>query len=195
MSDDFKYYMAYRQNDDSIPLLIQDADCPGYLYQNVPIEKPTLMRFSLRDPIPRKPKMADYLISPNSVVSKKIFDVLKRISIDGIQLLEAIITGKNEEIFTEYWAVHIYRVIKCIDTNLSDCSIGKVNISDVETIVLDKELLKAVPLENRLVFRLEEDLAYKLFHSSIVEKVMAVAPTGIKFTDIEKWHDGSFFDN
>ena len=115
--------------------------------------------------------------------------------IEGIQLLPARIKGKDEDIFTDYWAIHVYSTIECIDRRLSDCVIDDISIGYVKKLVLEKQKLAELPLEKRLVFRLQEDFAYQLYHASIKEKIMSVNPIGIKFTNIEDWNEGSFFSN
>ena len=192
--NEFEYYNAFRVNDDSIPLLASDTGNPRYLYENHFIKDPELMLFKLSKPIPKNPKMADYLMSDDAVISKKIFDVLEPLDIAGVQFLPARIKGKDDEVITDYWAVHAYNEIKCVDEKLSDCKIEISGLGYVKKIVLDKKILREIPLKERLIFRLKEDSAYVLFHASIVEKIMAVNPTGVKFTDIEKWNDGSYFE-
>lgn len=187
MSNEFEYYIGFRSNDDSIPLLIQDKECPNYIFEDELIEKPQLMKFKIRKPIPRKPKMADYLLFEGSVISKKIFDVLQPLKINGIQLLPSLIIGKDDEEFSDHWTLHIYNSIQCVDQSLSECEFNISYLGDVKKIVLSKNILKKIPLNERLIFRLGEDSSFELFHISIVEKIMAVNPVGIKFTDIEKW--------
>ena len=191
--NEFEYYKVTISNTEDVPLISEDDDCPIYLYKKVAIENPKLMQFKLAEPIPRKPVLADYLSTPSSVVSKKIFNVLEPLKIYGIQLLPAKIRGKDNKLVSGYWAIHIFNNIKCVDKKLSDCKIED-GLGYVNKIVLDKKVLKKIPLKERLIFRLEEDRAYQLFHASIVEKIMAVNPTGVKFTDIEKWNDGSYFE-
>jgi len=195
MNKEFCYYRVHRNGDNSIPLLASDTGNPRYLYQEDRIESPQIMLFRLGKPVPKKPKMADYLSAPSSIVSKKIADVLMPLKIEGIQLLPARIRGKNDQLFIDYWAIHIYHNLKCIDAERSDCTIESSGLEDVKKIFLDKKILGAMPLEKRLVFRLGEDSAYQLFHSSVVEAIIAVNPDGVKFTNIEDWHEGSFFDN
>src|SRR5687767_5589211 len=96
MNREFEYYKLGRTNDNSIPLLEETSNCPDYFYEEGLVEKPELMSFELGDPIPRKPRMADYHASPNTVVSKKIYDVLSPLKIEGIQLLPATIRVKDD---------------------------------------------------------------------------------------------------
>ena len=193
MNSEFNYFRVHRSNDDQIPLLNSDDDCPQYLSKKKSIENPELLLFKFGEPIPRKPKMADYHSSPKSIISKKIFDVLEPLKIEGIQLLPAQIRGKNDDVYSDYWAIHVYNRIRCVDPDLSDCTIDTFNLEDVNKIVLDEKILSKIPLSKRLVFRLEEDTAFQLFHSSIVDIIMKTNPEGVQFTNINNWHEGSFF--
>jgi hypothetical protein len=195
MSREFEYYRIHRKGDSSIPLLDEQDNCPDYFYDAGPINNPDLMLFKLGKPIPKKPKMADYLSTPNSVISKKIFDVLMPLNVHGIQLLPAKVRGRDNESFNDYWAIHVYNKIKCVDVSLSDCTVEDINLEDVKKIVLDRNILKEIPLRARLIFRLKEDFAYQLYHVSIVEAILATTPEGVAFTNIEKWNEGTFFDN
>ena len=192
MSKDMEYYRIFRGGDDNIPLLDQ-VDGYDYLDAEKPIEEPKLMLFELGDPVPRKPKMADYHSSPECIVSKRIFDVLQPLNIYGIQLLPARIKGKNDEEFDDYWGIHIYNSLECIDVNLSECRIDRIRIAKVKKLVLDKEKLAKVPLEKRLIFRMKEDSSYKLFHASVANAIMAINPEGLKFVNIEDWTNASYY--
>jgi len=194
MGNEFEYYRVHRKNDNTIPLLDSDEDCPIYLSQKEPIENPKLMLFQFGDPVPKNPRMADYHSSPHSVISKKIYDVLSPLDIYGIQLLPARIRGNDDEEFSNYWAIHIYNKIKCVDAALSDCVIKTIRLFKVKKLVFDKQILGSIPLNKRLIFRLGEDSSYQIFHKSIVDSIMSVNPEGIKFTNIEDWTDGSFFN-
>jgi hypothetical protein len=194
MDKQFNYYIIHNVNDNSIPLLREDDDCPLYLYEDNYIKNPELLLLTLRNPIPKKPVMSDYLSLPTPVFSKKVYEKLSSLNLENVQLLSAKIRGKNDEVFEEYWALHAYNSIECVDKNLSNCEIGESNLSYVKNIVLDKKVLKDIPLEKRLVFRLKEDFAYLLLHESIVEAILSVNPTGTRFTDIEKWNESSFFN-
>lgn len=192
-SYEFEYYKIDRSNDRHIPLLDVDSGSPHYQYKESDIENPGLMLLRLGQPIPKKPKMADYHSLPSSVISKKIFDILEPLKISGIQLLPAQIRGKEDLIFKEYWLLNIYNEIRCIDLQLSDCKIEGPNLSNIKKIILDKAVLSAISLRERLIFRLAEDWSYQLFHSSIVDKIMEIKPEGLRFTNIEEWNDSTLF--
>jgi hypothetical protein len=192
----FEYYRIHRKNDNSIPLLVSDSGNPDYLYTEEFIETPELMKFRFAKPIPRKPKMADYHSCPSSVISKKIYDILNPLKINFIQFLPAQIKGTDEDdIHTNYWAIHVYKYIECVDQTLSNCLIDGVGLKYVKKIILNKEILKLIPLNERLIFRLKEDFGYQLYHVSVVEKILSQSPAGVSFTNIEAWNESSFFNN
>jgi hypothetical protein len=193
MTEEFEYYRIHRKADNSVPILNLDKGCPKYLYEDDPIENPDLLKLKLGPPVPKKPKMVDYLSLPESVVSKKVAEVLMKLKIDGIQLLPAVIKGKEDELFSDYWAIHVYKNIKCVDENLSECKINPGNLAYVKKLVLDKKILKDISLNERLIFRLKEDSAYEIFHVSIVDAIMATKPEGLCFTNIQKWTEASLF--
>lgn len=195
--NEFDYYVVGSSGADSAPLLDEHdeyAAYSGYLAQSHPIEDPELMVFEFGDPLPRKPRLVDYHSSPNGVVSKKIFDVLNEMKIDGLGLLPAIIKDLKRGIdYDNYWALHVYHEIKCVDVERSDCEVRSFSLSHVKKIVLDRSVLRQIPLKERLVFRLEEDTGYELFHKSVVDAVLAVNPEGIRFIPIEAYSTAAAF--
>ncbi len=195
MSIDSEYYRMHRSNVNDIPLLVADKGCPTYLSSKKLVENPATLLFTLGSPIPKSPIMADYHSSPKSIISKKIYDILKDMNLFNVQLLPAKIRISNDLIIDDYWAIHICNFIQCVDINLSDCKVGETSLLDVKKIILDRKIMDSIPSAQRLVFRLKEDRAFQLVHKSIVQKIMDINPTGIKFTPIEDWHTGSFFEN
>jgi hypothetical protein len=83
-----------------------------------------------------------------------------------------------------------------MDLEKSDCEISPRtgDVVWIRKIVLSPEKLSKVPLEQRLFFRMKEDYPTHLVHKSIVDKIMAVNPKGLKFTPVEKWKQGMQFD-
>ena len=186
--------MITRSFDKNIPLLSKIAGSPKYLYKEHPIENPEIINFKLGLPIPRKPVMADYHSSPDGIVSKKIYDILSPLEIDGLQLLPVSIAGKDGEQYDNYWALHMYREIECVDMELSDCERSSFSFDRITKLILDKKILSEIPSEKRLIFRLKESNSIKMVHKSVMDNIMSVNPTGIRFTNIEDWNDSSFFE-
>jgi RPA family protein len=66
-------------------------------------------------------------------------------------------------------------------------------IETIDKMVLDTKILSKIPLESRRIFRLGELYTQELYHESVVEKIMAVDPTGIRFVRVEDYHTGAAF--
>jgi hypothetical protein len=116
-------------------------------------------------------------------------------NIKGIQLIPAIITGKNDEIYENYWYIHIINHYSVIDKEKSECkwnTLGKIWV--LNKLVLDEEKLKSIPLNERLVFRMPEYRVESLFHKSVVDAVMATNPEGVVFYNVKEWNSGTPFD-
>ncbi|GHV57924.1 hypothetical protein FACS1894182_08150 [Bacteroidia bacterium] len=196
MENEFEYYFIGRANNPQHPLLIEDSDCPPYSWEESRIENPQPMYYCLGKPVPRKPKMVDYHSSPDSVISKKIFDVLDNLNVKGIQLIPAVIRGKNDEIYENYWYIHIINHYSVIDKENSeydwDSFLGKIWALD--KLVLDEEKLKPIPLDERLIFRMPEYTAETLVHKSVVDAIMATNPEGVAFYNVKEWQEGQQFD-
>ena len=184
-----EYFVIGRANNSNHPLLTVKQ---GGEYQESEefIQNPDIMEYRLAKPVPSKPVMADYHSSPYSVVSKKIGNELAKLNLKEVQLIPATITGKNDEQHEEYFFLHIYNYIVALDRQKSiykwDDFLEEAN--PIEKIVLSEEALKAIPLEERLVFRLRENFMFELFHKSIVDAIMATNPEGIQFTKVEDYH-------
>ena len=191
MSNEFKYYRIFSVGA-NVPT-IKDKSSIGYLYdRSIEIEGEVTMRFDFSEPIPRNPVLADYLSSPKTVFSQKIYEVLKPLDIKNIQWLPAIIEGLNGEEYADYWGLRILKKRECLDRELSDCEFETFGLWDVKRLVIDKKKLENIPLEERLIFIMGEH-SYDLFHESIVEKIMSVNPTGLRFVDLEHFNDDDYF--
>ena len=57
----------------------------------------------------------------------------------------------------------------------------------IRSFRLDNDRLREIPLNERLIFILEEDCGKMLYHKSVAEAIMAVNPTGVNFTKVEDW--------
>ena len=187
--DKAEYYIIERENSSNYPLLIEDDGCPFYIKKKEYIEDAEHMFFCLGAPIPRKPEMVDYHPVPYTVVSKKIYDILEPMKIKGIQLIPATITGKDNELYEDYFYLHIYNIYDFLDKDLSiydwDDFINQAE--DIEKIVISKDI-KNIPIEQRLIFKLKEDPTFELYHQTIVDKIMESSPKGLRFINVEEWN-------
>lgn len=189
----FEYYIINRKGDQAYPLIDEDPDCEitqFYLYRNYKKKIEDIQdvaKFIYAPPIPLNPVIGDYFSQPSSIVSEKIKNVLEAMDIDGIQMIPAEITTNKGDIIENYYYVHIYRWIKAIDVDNSDVQKLRDGTYIIEQFVLDNEILKEIPLNERLVFILEEDSGKMIYHKSVVDKILSVNPKGIQFTKVEDW--------
>ena len=196
-TNEFDYYIIGMSGIANAPLLIEDEDCPYYITNEQYVENPERMFFCLGAPIPRNPLMVDYHPVPYTVVSKKICDILQPLSIKGIQLIPATITGKNNELYEDYFYLHIYNIYPLLDKGLSNFSKWNETLDEaigLSKIVLVKEKLDEISLENRLILKLREKDTFELYHKSVVDAIMATNPEGIVFTSLADWNTGKAFD-
>ena len=64
----------------------------------------------------------------------------------------------------------------------------------LDALSLNEKVLDQVPLEERLVFRLEEDPTF-LFHESVVKALEGANLSGLGFIKVKDWNIGSEFDD
>ena len=203
MEINFDYYLIRSTYPNNVPLLINDdeSDSQGVrlLSRYQPIAADIVARVAFGPPIPPKPRLADAmsLRGTCNVFSKKIYDVLSQHTIKGIQLIPAIIRGKNDEKFDNYWIANIHQKMAFFDekeTVYTKISSFTGTWEGVKKIVLDKIKLLSVPLEDRLVFVAKEKAKFILYHKSVADIIMSVNPEGVCFTPVEKWCEGEQFD-
>ena len=184
-----EYFRIGRVNNNSYPIL---AVSNGGIYERKRnyVENPEPMEYRIKGTVPAKVSMVDFHKTPYSVVSQKIHDILAKLNIKGLQLIPATIIGKNDEKFEKYWFLNIYNKISAMDREKStfdwDDDLSLAN--PIEKLVLNEKLLSGIPLEERLIFRLEENKVFEIYHKSVVDAIMATNPEGIMFTSVADWH-------
>ncbi len=56
-------------------------------------------------------------------------------------------------------------------------------------MVINQVEMSKIILEERLMYVSKEDPAHVFYHKSIVDVIMSVNPTGIRFIRVEDWED------
>lgn len=190
--NEFEYYIVERDGSQAYPLLATDSDYPHtmmYIRTEELINDPQLTGFKYSDPIPRNPVIGDYFSQTESVVSKKIKDVLEPLNIKGIQLIPAQITTNKGDVLENYYYIHIANYIMAVDREHSVYTPDDYDedILSLDNFKLNESVLNEIELIDRLIFRLKESKSTKIYHKSIVDAIMAVNPTGLKFRKVEDW--------
>ena len=203
MEKEFDYYLIDDSNAGNVPRLVNDDEFDsfgiGVLSQYRKMSPDFVGHITFGPPIPPKPRLSDAMSLRGKccVFSKKIYEVLSQHEIKGLQLVPAIIRGKNDEKFDNYFIANSYQKMAFFseeETKYGYISELTGEWQDIEKIVLDKTKLSSVPLEDRLVFVSQEYVSFILYHKSIVDIIMSANPEGVAFTPVEKWYDGIQFD-
>jgi len=101
----------------------------------------------------------------------------------GINWVPANLT--NSKVNRDYLYINCMPEIKCVDLVNSEYSgIDSAGIFGLQKLVLDDSLLSVIPLNQRLIFMMEESAAV-LFHKSVVERIMATNPINTTFIPCE----------
>ena len=193
---DFDYYLIDCECFDDVPLLQDDDEFDafgvGFLSQYSPVKPDYVAHITFGPPIPPKPRLSDAmsLRGDCSVFSKKIHDVLSKHPIKTLQLVPTVIRGKKGETFDNYWIANILLKMFSFDEEKTEYGrISKVTGAwkNIKKIVLDKEKLAAVPLEDRLVFVSKENPAFIVYHKSVADIILSTNAEGIIFTPVEEY--------
>lgn len=156
-----------------------------------------LIRFRFGAPLPRKPELADvHNDAYQLIISNKIKEAMQAMQLKDVQYLPATIENpKTKEVFEDYWVLYIYNMIYCMNKEKSKFKAhNNGRIVSIDKLMLNNEVLDKIPLEERLVFALGEKRLQMLFHASIVERIVALMPKGMKFAAVAGWSDKKLFE-
>jgi len=195
---DKEYYLCLRENNDNYPLLAWDDEKnPKNIDSSIfAISEPIfdvnfVINLKLGAPVPDKPELVDYHYMPPDVFSKKIADVLDEMDLFNAQLLPAQILV-DKKLYKNYSIFHIYKEIMCLHRERSDIDIEE-GVIEVNSFSIDEVVLDKYKLEYRLVFMLGESPNLKLYHQSVVDKILGTNPKGLRFIRVDEWNIGSSF--
>jgi hypothetical protein len=198
MVKDFDYYLLLPVAIPNSPaVILGENPTRDDIMVNHPLVNIDVVELAFDEPYPKKPAMVDFHDDGIIVVfSEKLYQILFPLNIKGIQLIPATISNpRNNDVYSHYYYLHIYNHINCLDKQNSNCSVSRVGtIRSIKKMVLDTTVLSKIPLENRLIFRLAEMYAHRLFHQSVVDKIMETNPEGIRFVKVEDFNIGSAFN-
>lgn len=191
-----EYYVLEPDNNNSFPMI--GASLRPRTFDKV-LTNDYSLNLYLDTPAPKKPEYVDFHTSGSApVVSKAMKDLLEPIGIFGIQFLKGTTGDVIEELKLDYYLLHIYSRIVCIDKDRSDVKLDKDddsvdNILDVKSIFINSDLLANIPEEQRLIFKVREYGVIQLFHKTIVDVIEAAGLKGLRFIPVKKWNDNAAF--
>jgi len=152
------------------------------------------IEYAFAKPYPRRSVMADYHFSGGpDVFSNRIREAIESMNVPDVDFIDAEITDRKGETFDEYSIMHVRKLIPCFDKERSRWKppgFDPDKVMSIDNMVLDMDRLEKIPLQERLIFRLEECVHYHLFHESVVDAIAALepAPTGFRFVSVGAWH-------
>ncbi|MFP2929477.1 imm11 family protein [Pyxidicoccus sp. 3LG] len=188
-----EYFVIEAAASNAHPMLAWDEYLPGLGGPRPakPLGRPVKMR--LRKPVPRNPVMVDHHELPDPVLSPRLKEVLEPLELHNVQFVLADVKVKPDDV-RPYWLMHVYNWIACIDRERSVLTFyDSGDVLGVRKLVLDEKVLQEIPLERRRVFCPAETPATHVFHQSIVEKVLALQPEGLRFIPVDRWSDSAAF--
>ncbi|MFP2926116.1 imm11 family protein [Pyxidicoccus sp. 3LG] len=188
-----EYFVIESAASNDHPMLSWDEYIAGFAGPKPfkPLGRPIKLR--LGKPIPKNPIMVDHHELPDPVFSPRIKEALEPLDVYGVQFIQADVKVKPEDVRC-YWLLHVYSWIACVDRARSVLSFyDNGYILGVRKLVLDEKVLQEIPLERRLVFCLKEKPSTHVFHQSMVEKILALQPEGLRFIRVDKWSDSAAF--
>lgn len=189
-----EYYVLYPDNNSNYPSII------AQLLPNSRA-RPVIGDYTLNilsdDPMPNNPEYVDYHTWGGvPVISPKFVEALKELDIYGIQNVRGTDGDVIKELKLDYYLLHIYNFIICMDMKKSvyDFNERRQSVTSVEKFTLDSEKLSQIPLEKRLVFRMKEYGVYNMFHQSVVDHLNKFDLKGMRFIPVTSWNDNAHFN-
>jgi hypothetical protein len=187
-----EYYVLEPDNNNSYPMI--GASLRPHS-QGRTVSGDYALNIYLDDPVPRKPEYVDFHTSGSTpVVSKKMKDILEPLEVYGIQFIKGTKGDVIEELKLDYYLLHIYSNIACIDKDNSDIDLDDDgDVTDVKSFSIDNDRLLKIAENQRLVFELDEYGVIQLFHKSIVDVIESAGLKGLRFIPVKKWNDNAAF--
>jgi hypothetical protein len=183
--DNEKYYSVKRKGDGAYPMVkitnlrkVEDGE--------------EVILKTYMAPVVSKPVMADYLRSAKEIFSKRVVNAMQAMGMEGVHFYPAEVEGAKGVVHDGYVCVDVEdNTYKLLDLEKSDYRIDdEIDENNplyyVKKVVIDREKLCKIPLNERLGMCIDEVAGYHLYHQSVVDAVMALEPTGMYFKDIEE---------
>ena len=136
----------------------------------------------------------DYHEIAEQMVSDKFRQVLLPFELPGVDFYPTEVTN-DDQVWSNYFMMHIWNNYRAIHQGRS--VIDGTYVDDdffLEALSLDETILDKVPLEERLVFRLQEDPQF-LFHETVVDAIKAANLTGVGFIRVDQWGPAAMFSD
>ena len=170
------------------------------LTENTPISITDVVEFSFDLGWGHGATLGDFHENPHydiMVFSSRIIGMLQAMNIPDVQYIPArIYRHKPKDTFSDdYYILHILKRIDCFDKEKSiwKAGYGGEGVGIIDSLVLDSKVLETIPINERLIFQLDENPHRILFHKSIAEEINGLNPKGVYFYDLATWRTGTFY--
>ncbi|NRA83801.1 MAG: hypothetical protein HRU22_08545 [Gammaproteobacteria bacterium] len=132
--------------------------------------------------------LLEITFSPKLFIIDDIATKIEALVKHGVEWLDARIDNspslpQDDEIkvFENFRMPYIHQTYRLTD---QEKQLGQLNWLDLKTVALDFSRLDAVPLEERLLFKLEEDFGIVLIHNSVIEALKNAKVKDIWIRDV-----------
>ncbi|PKF48958.1 hypothetical protein [Enterovibrio nigricans] len=124
--------------------------------------------------VPAEPDLLlEMTFSPKLFIISDIAEKVEKLVKHGVEWLDARVDCSPSQpaddqikVYEDFRMPYIHQAYRL--TN-EDKQYGKLNWLDLNTVELDFSRLENIPLEERLLFKLEEDFGYVFIHESVIE--------------------------
>ncbi|KKC97823.1 imm11 family protein [Photobacterium halotolerans] len=138
-------------------------------------------------------KPCDYHeVLPSGLVSDKFKQVLESFQLPGVDFYPTYIENRGRT-WDAHYLLHVWQNHRALHPKRSVYDGTYENDRfQLEKMCLNEDVLDKVPLNERLVFRLNEKPHY-LYHESVVVALKAAGLTGVGFLNVQDWGPNSAF--
>lgn len=146
----------------------------------------------------KKPQMAEFFHFAGGppVVAQRVKDALAEFSLKDVQFLPVSVIDQKQKQHDGFFMMRIFNKIQCLDMEKSVYKRNRFSndpnkVANIKTLELNDALLAEVPIQERFVFSLYESSAELIFHKKVVDKLLTIAPTGMKAYHLPRVDDRS----
>ena len=124
--------------------------------------------------VPVEPDLLlEMTFSPKLFIISDIASEVEKLVVHGVEWLDARVdcspsqpTDEEIKVYEDYRMPYIHQTYKLTD---KEKQYGKLNWLDIESTEFDFSKLENIPLEERLIFKLEEDFGLVFIHQSVID--------------------------
>ena len=139
--------------------------------------------------VPRNPRIGDVFgMSGHPVISQRLKDHLEKLDLKNVQFVPATIKDHEDVIHENFYIIHVYNLVRCANMNKSEWTPfirDPKQVQCFDKLILDNNVLDKIPLKSRLVIALKEENSERLYHRSVVDRILSINPIGGVFYSVK----------